>query len=78
MSKKDYERIAAVIRTVTEMNDSVYFVPVAMARLANDLANGFEHDNPRFDRSKFLDWAIPTNSYRSLAGTVRMGSQPDG
>lgn len=44
MTRKHYEAIAKAIRESTE--------PIALVELLMDI---FEHDNPRFDRQRFLE-----------------------
>jgi hypothetical protein len=65
LSKKDYERIAFVIREARELKAPAgggvvaesYWIngaEVISDAIAQDLATYFERDNPRFDRARFL------------------------
>lgn len=59
MTKKDYEKFAAMMRTHICVNvepadqwEAGY--DSAMREVANSLASVFQRDNPRFDRERFL------------------------
>jgi hypothetical protein len=50
MTRKDYVKIAEVIRNRTNLNDREY--------LAKEFALMLREDNPRFDRDKFMKACI--------------------
>lgn len=52
MSKKHYQTIAEVIRTVTNRDPQI--TPYDIEDIADAIADMFAADNPRFDRAKFL------------------------
>lgn len=54
MTKKDYVKIAAVIRS----NGGLFISGKTKAVFANLTADMLAADNPRFDRSRFLDAAL--------------------
>lgn len=56
MTRKDYEMIADAVRPVAEGSaDAGSKVAVAVASaIAENLAQALAHDNPRFDKARFL------------------------
>lgn len=60
MTRKDYERTAAVIRERVERfrrsshDTEREYCTAAIATLADDMADMFAAENPRFDRERFL------------------------
>lgn len=71
MTRRDFEAIAAVLRT---SND--YLDRGERARLAGEFADVLEATNPRFDRYRFLDATEPVNIPRRIDGTY--SDQHDG
>jgi len=60
MTKKDYEKIAGVIRLAIDCpvneNDMFEVGMLADAKgIARDMADMLAKDNPRFDRARFLE-----------------------
>ena len=53
MTKKHYEIVAAAVASITARSDRWL--------IANKLANGFEKENPRFDRDRFIAACRPTD-----------------
>ena len=57
MTRKDYEKIAAIIKNHAPNGDNSMFdagFDMAVTNIANDLAAMMAQDNPRFDRARFL------------------------
>ena len=54
MSKKDYELIAATIRTERELFDGNEAAEIGIERIAYGRTDLFYENNDRFDRDKFL------------------------
>lgn len=63
-SKKIYERIADALRT----NPAAGRAPADWQQLRDDIADVFENDNPRFDRSRFEQACQPNRAARPDAG----------
>ena len=53
MTRKHYEIVAAAVASITTRSDRWL--------IANKLANGFEKENPRFDRDRFIAACRPTD-----------------
>lgn len=53
MSRKDYVAIAAAIKKFTDIYDDEVSKEVVTG-VSHNIANVFSDDNPRFDRSRFL------------------------
>lgn len=53
MTRKDYELIAAVLKSELEIANAVYAASVR--NLAYTFADRLASDNPKFDREKFLN-----------------------
>lgn len=51
MTRKDYVAVAEKIRARAE---EYTYVPDLIIEFANDIADVFKADNPRFDRGRFL------------------------
>ena len=66
MTKKHYEIVAAAVASITTRSDRWL--------IANKLANGFEKENPRFDRDRFIAACRPTDQTLSgkTSGLVRL------
>lgn len=55
MSRKDYQAIAAAIKSQTPLADESTASPMFwLERIAMRLADTLAQDNPRFDRARFL------------------------
>lgn len=58
MTKKDYEKIAQVFRSLDQFTNyatETYSARDAWIDLRNRIATEFAIDNPRFDRQRFYD-----------------------
>lgn len=77
MSKKDYEVIAAILRTnynVTRHEDGDILDPDGVKmldRIADSMADAFKRDNVRFQRDLFLD-AVTPGWHRADRGMPKM------
>jgi hypothetical protein len=55
MTRKDYVKVAEVIRNTASASVSNYgYIKAEIIQIANGLATVFEEDNPRFDADRFL------------------------
>ena len=57
MTKKHYEAIAKAIRTYQPDDSRYYYDEVVcdFVRMCEQMADFFQKDNPKFDRTKFLE-----------------------
>lgn len=55
--RRHYETVADIIRQALESNDTPLLDRAYQTAVAEMFANVFEHDNPRFDRQRFLSAA---------------------
>jgi hypothetical protein len=52
MTKKDYQKIASIIKDRVGLQRTDWYTEMFM--LASDIARMLQEDNPRFNREKFL------------------------
>ena len=67
MTKKHYEIVAAAVASITTRSDRWL--------IANKLANGFEKENPRFDRDRFIAACRPTEGQDELRRLGKPGEE---
>lgn len=56
MSRKDYVRIAALVRDLGDtLSDPTQATDIAMRDFIGELANMLKEDNPNFDKQRFYE-----------------------
>lgn len=55
MTRKDYNRMAAILGTAFMEMDNGTPTTTILVRLRHDIADMLQDDNPRFDRNRFID-----------------------